>query len=185
MNRRDFLLGSGALAASSIGMPVALAGTPNYKWQTLMAYHDRKLNLVRGAESFSGTYWTPQDGLLVKPYVQVCALLRDVKAARIEQISTGVLEILFCIQTWLRHSGVNTPIHVLSGYRTKLTNAGIEGSARASLHMQGRAIDVWVPGIPTAVLANMALAFEGGGVGYYPSKKMIHIDDGNYRLWKG
>jgi uncharacterized protein YcbK (DUF882 family) len=55
--------------------------------------------------------------------------------------------------------------------------------ARHSLHMQAMAIDIRVPGIPTARLRDAALALRRGGVGYYASSNFVHVDVGRIRRW--
>jgi len=52
-----------------------------------------------------------------------------------------------------------------------------------SLHLQGRAIDVRLPGTPLADLRDAALSLRGGGVGYYPREQFVHLDTGRVRTW--
>ena len=49
--------------------------------------------------------------------------------------------------------------------------------------MQGKAIDIQVPGIDTVELRNAAVAMKAGGVGYYPEENFVHIDTGPVRYW--
>ena len=49
--------------------------------------------------------------------------------------------------------------------------------------MQAMAIDIRVPGIPTAQLRDAALALRRGGVGYYAASHFVHIDVGRFRRW--
>ena len=87
------------------------------------------------------------------------------------------------------HASLDTdePLHLLSGYRTPATNAKLrqrsKGVAKYSLHMEGRAADIYVPGIPTRTLQQAALAMEAGGVGYYARSGFVHIDTGRIRNW--
>ena len=48
--------------------------------------------------------------------------------------------------------------------------------------MQAMAIDIRVPGIPTA-LRDAALALHRGGVGYYAASDFVHVDVGRVRRW--
>ena len=57
------------------------------------------------------------------------------------------------------------------------------GVARHSLHMRAMAIDIRVPGIPTAHLRDAALALHRGGVGYYAASDFVHVDVGRVRRW--
>jgi uncharacterized protein YcbK (DUF882 family) len=57
------------------------------------------------------------------------------------------------------------------------------GVASKSLHMQGMAIDIRIPGRPLAGLRDIALAAQAGGVGYYPASDFVHVDVGRVRRW--
>jgi uncharacterized protein YcbK (DUF882 family) len=76
---------------------------------------------------------------------------------------------------------------VISGYRSPKTNEALratrEGVAKHSLHMQARAIDIRLPGTPTAQLRDAAIAMGRGGVGYYRDLDFIHVDTGPVRRW--
>jgi hypothetical protein len=49
--------------------------------------------------------------------------------------------------------------------------------------MEGHAIDLRVPGVPTARLRDAALSLQAGGVGYYPVSQFVHVDVGPVREW--
>ena len=49
--------------------------------------------------------------------------------------------------------------------------------------MEGKAIDLRLPGVPLADLRDAALASRVGGVGYYPHDKFVHVDTGDVRSW--
>jgi len=51
----------------------------------------------------------------------------------------------------------------------------------ASLHIQAEAIDIRLPGVPTAVLRDAALNLHRGGVGYYRASDFVHVDVGRVR----
>ncbi len=57
------------------------------------------------------------------------------------------------------------------------------GVAKRSLHMQGRALDIRLTDVATSDLRAAALELRGGGVGYYPESKFVHIDTGRVRFW--
>ena len=73
------------------------------------------------------------------------------------------------------------------GYRSPQTNAALRrhssGVAEHSLHLQGRAIDVRLPGFPTRKLRELALGMGRGGVGFYPQPDFVHLDNGRVRYW--
>jgi uncharacterized protein YcbK (DUF882 family) len=84
--------------------------------------------------------------------------------------------------------GSKRPFEVISGYRCPATNANLRqtrsgGVAKRSLHMEGRAIDVRLPGVPLAELHEAALSLRGGGVGFYPRDQFVHLDTGRVRNW--
>ena len=77
---------------------------------------------------------------------------------------------------------------VISAYRSPATNANLRSSraggvTKNSLHMQGRAIDIRLPGVPLAALRLAALSLRAGGVGYYPKDGFVHVDTGAVRSW--
>ena len=84
----------------------------------------------------------------------------------------------------------DTPFHIISGYRSPVTNASLRtkggahtGVATQSLHMVGKAIDIRVPGVKLDDLRGAARSLKLGGVGYYPSSNFVHVDTGRVRFW--
>ena len=57
-----------------------------------------------------------------------------------------------------------------------VTIYGSEGVAVHSLHIEGKAIDISMPGRTLAQLRGAALAQRSGGVGYYPKTGFVHVD---------
>jgi len=139
-------------------------------------------NLHTG-ESLSTTYW--QDGRYLPGELdRVNYILRDFRANEIKPINPALLDLLVRIQHRL---GTAEPFQVISGYRSPLTNAMLhangEGVAVHSLHIEGKAIDITVPGRSLAELRAAALAQQAGGVGYYPRTGFVHVDTGRVRFW--
>lgn len=118
-------------------------------------------------------------------YAQACSLLRDVKANQEVQMNLVLLDILCGVQGWFRAYGVDKPLVINSGYRTKHTNDNTEGSAKNSMHLYGAAADIWMPGVPVDSIAKLGLYLKGGGVGFYPSRNFVHVDSGRLRTWRG
>jgi uncharacterized protein YcbK (DUF882 family) len=56
-------------------------------------------------------------------------------------------------------------------------------AAKNSLHVQGQAIDIQIPGVHPKMVRQAALQLEYGGVGYYPRSKFVHLDSGPFRHW--
>ena len=96
-----------------------------------------------------------------------------------------LLDILCGVQGWFRAYGVDKPLVINSGYRTKHTNDNTEGSAKNSMHLYGAAADIWMPGVPVDSIAKLGLYLKGGGVGFYPSRNFVHVDSGRLRTWRG
>jgi uncharacterized protein YcbK (DUF882 family) len=90
---------------------------------------------------------------------------------------------LAVIRTVAQRAGFSGKATINSGYRTLKTNSSLEGTARNSLHMAGRAIDLTFEKVPPSQLVGCALALQIGGVGQYPG--FTHIDSGNLRTWHG
>lgn len=111
--------------------------------------------------------------------------LRDHYSGDIGHIDPKLHDLLHAVRTVL---GTAEPFHVISGYRSPATNDRLQrtrggGVATRSLHMDGRAIDVRLPGVPLTDLRDAALSLRCGGVGYYAHEKFVHIDTGRVRRW--
>ena len=81
----------------------------------------------------------------------------------------------------------NGEIDIVCGYRTPWSNNWLRqhghGVALHSQHMEAKAIDIRIPGVPTAQVRDTALAMRRGGVGYYASSNFVHVDVGPVRHW--
>lgn len=146
---------------------------------------DRALSFynTHTSESLRITYWT--GGRYVPDALkEVRYLLRDHYNDRQHHIDPQLLDLLYGLRTKV---GANKPIHVVSGYRSPETNAILrlnsDGVATKSLHMEGKAIDIRVPGVRLSQLRRAALTLRRGGVGYYPSSDFLHMDTGPLRIW--
>lgn len=114
-------------------------------------------------------------------------LLRDFRANQAAPIERGVIDLVHAVTQRLDSNAV---VEIISGYRSPDTNAllrrtGGGGVAKRSLHMDGRAIDLRIPGRDLAKVRKAALSLQGGGVGYYPGQQFVHIDNGRVRQWAG
>ncbi len=81
------------------------------------------------------------------------------------------------------------PIQIISAYRSPATNAMLRrrssGVARFSQHMQGHAMDFFIPGVQLEQIRFAGLRLQRGGVGFYPTSgsPFVHLDVGNIRYW--
>ena len=112
--------------------------------------------------------------------------LRDHYSGEVGQIDPQLLHLLHHVR---RELGVQTPFQVISGYRSPKTNATLRntrsgGVAKRSLHMEGQAIDVRLPGVPLAELREAALSLRLEGVGFYPRDRFLHLDTSRVRNWQ-
>lgn len=111
-------------------------------------------------------------------------ILRCHATGEVSVIDVRVLEHVNLVQKKL---GGDREIHIISGYRSPEYNAMLVRSGRRaaknSLHMQGQAIDLQIPGIHPKVIRQAALELGFGGVGYYPRSKFVHLDSGPFRSW--
>ncbi|HTN48125.1 MAG TPA: DUF882 domain-containing protein [Burkholderiaceae bacterium] len=143
----------------------------------------RSLWLRRGSEELRATYWTAAGGRDQDQYLQLCWLLRDIRADRVFAMDRGLLDTLAGMQAWLRQSGVDAPIEVHSGYRTSRTNNATEGAALNSRHVIGQAADISVAGVSSVKLAGLSSVLGHGGTGFYVGRGFVHVDTGDDRIW--
>ena len=88
-----------------------------------------------------------------------------------------------------REVGGTEPIQVICGYRSPGTNSMLRarssGVAQFSQHINGNAIDFYIPGVPLAKVRAEGLRLQRGGVGFYPTSgsPFVHMDTGTIRHW--
>ena len=111
-------------------------------------------------------------------------ILRDHRTNEIKRIDPRLLDLLCDIRSQAGHDAC---LHVISGYRSPRTNQMLSkrsrSVARKSLHMQGHAVDIRIPGLSIARLRKIAVDLGQGGVGYYPRSNFVHVDIGRVRAW--
>lgn len=175
---RRTLLKAG-LGAAVMGLP-ALARASELAPAGIrrVAFH----NLHTG-ESVDAVYWEKGD-YVPDALSAVDKVLRDFRTGETHPMARPLLDLL----TQLRaRTGVDAPFQVISGYRSPKTNEMLHktstGVAKRSLHMEGMAIDVRLPGVELAELRQAALEMKVGGVGYYPQSDFVHVDVGRVRSW--
>ncbi|HET6515764.1 MAG TPA: DUF882 domain-containing protein [Thermodesulfovibrionales bacterium] len=134
-------------------------------------------------ENLKTVYWS--DGTYVpQGLADVNAILRDHRTGEVKEIDTDLLDLLFNLKEKMGSAG---PFHIISGYRSPETNAFLnmisKGVVKNSLHIQGKAIDIRLPGRELKTLQRAALDLRRGGVGYYPGSDFVHVDVGRFRFW--
>lgn len=180
MRRRDFLR-AGLLWGAGMALP--LASTPAFA--KLREQKRRELAFVNlhTDETLKAVYWADGryrlDGLEA-----IDRVLRDHRTGDTYPIDVDLLDLLTHLG---RELGTTQPFHVISGYRSPATNHVLasvsDGVAHASLHVEGKAIDIRVPGRRLKTVRRAALSLQAGGVGYYPVDDFVHVDVGRVRWW--
>jgi uncharacterized protein YcbK (DUF882 family) len=111
-------------------------------------------------------------------------ILRCHHTGEIATMDPRVIEHINLVQKTLGGAG---EIHVISGYRSPEYNALLvkrsRRAARHSLHIEGQAVDFFIPGVRLREIRQAALKLQYGGVGYYPRSAFIHLDCGPFRSW--
>ncbi len=66
-----------------------------------------------------------------------------------------------------------------------MLRARSSGVAQFSQHVNGNAIDFYIPGVPLATVRAEGLRLQRGGVGFYPTSgsPFVHMDTGSIRHW--
>lgn len=119
--------------------------------------------------------------------VRLDQFLRDHYSGHIGHMDPQLYDLMFRLRKVL---AARAPYEIISGYRSPQTNELLRttrggGVARHSLHMDGKAIDLRLPGVPLAELRDAALELKAGGVGFYPGSNFVHVDTGRVRTWHG
>lgn len=112
--------------------------------------------------------------------------MRDWRKEQETQMDPHLFDLLWEVY---RDVDANQPIQIICGYRSPETNAMLRarsnGVARHSEHMEGHAIDFFIPGLPLAKIRAEGLKLQRGGVGFYPTSgsPFVHMDTGLVRHW--
>lgn len=203
VSRRDFLM-FGGMALLSPGLAfsgtksidgveafdeVSAAPPPktvlNSDRRVYQTSHPRTLWIRRGKDEFLLDVYTKEG------YSRLAWLARDIRAGDIVGTpDPRLVRQSVWVQDRLARHGYRRPLVMTSGLRMPHTNSTTEGAARASFHlpdenMKFKAFDFEVPGVPSSVLASVALSARDGGVGFYGDKGHVHIDSGQVRFWRG
>lgn len=184
---RTGLVSAAAITATSLA-PKAFAGfqlTPYNATATRANDAVRSLSFFQThtLEKSSVTFFRggefDAEGLKKASYI-----LRDHRTNEVKTIDPELLQQLYDLRTGF---GTHEPIHIISGYRSPATNAMLAaqsgGVAQKSLHMEGMAIDIRIPGVKTASIRDTAKDMKRGGVGYYAASDFVHVDTGPVRFW--
>lgn len=170
---KKFLTATGL--ALLLALPSALGASSDER--TLSFYH------THTGKELVVTYY--RDGeYLPEGMGALRSFLADWRNGKERDIDPLLMDILWDIQLKARH--VDT-YEVISAYRSPETNQLLRsqsnGVAKKSQHIPGKAIDVRLRGLETAVLRDTAISLKRGGVGYYRKSDFVHVDTGRVRRW--
>ena len=174
--RRRFLRhGAGLAVAAGLASPAWAARTESRALSFSHLHTNENLALVYAR----GEHYVP------RALENLNHFLRDHYSGEVGVIDPQLFDLLHLVR---RELGSQERFHVISGYRSPHTNETLRttrggGVARRSLHMDGKAIDVRLPGVALADLRDAAISLKAGGVGYYEREDFVHIDTGRVRNW--
>jgi len=182
LTRRQ-LCKSGLLALAGLTLPTSLLAQPLD--QILPHRQVSFYNTHTGESLHNIDYWADGD-YQAEALGAINHILRDHRSGEVAEIDPRLLD-----QLWLLNRRIDNrkPFSIISGYRSPQTNLQLRktssGVAKHSLHMDGRAIDIRLPGRNLNDLRRAALAMRQGGVGFYPQSQFVHLDTGDIRQWTG
>lgn len=170
MQRRAFLVSTGALLTSTLITPPKLWGINPPKV-------GRKLHLynIHTGEFFHQEFG---DGNHIFPEAQkeLEHFLRDWRTGDVHAMDPELINLVHALQKKMEclHA-----FDVISGYRSPKTNAALRlkshGVAQNSKHISGQAIDISSRN-RLHNLRDLAKSYKKGGVGYYPKQGFVHVD---------
>jgi uncharacterized protein YcbK (DUF882 family) len=112
--------------------------------------------------------------------------MRDWRKEKSTHMDPHLFDLLWEVY---REVGATQPIDVVCGFRSPETNAMLRarssGVAQFSQHINGQAMDFFIPGVQLEKLREVGLRLQRGGVGFYPTSgsPFVHMDTGTIRHW--
>ena len=170
IGRRHFLIG--AAASGSAWATGARAAAAPERWIWAQNHAGEEVALAyRAGDTYD-----------LAALAKLRHLFRDLREGAEGPLPPTLIDVLSVLQERWNYS---RPLLVGSGYRTRRTNASLEGAAPASFHLRGSAADISVKNIrPVDLgLAVWVLSQRFGflGVGLY--RGFVHVDIGPRRAW--
>ena len=155
--------------------PALLKGTGDF----------RSLSMVndKTGEWLKTVYWV--EGEYIPDALEaVNHILRDWREDLVYKMDPRAIDILSATQHLL---DCNEPFEVVSGYRTRKTNAMLRRRSRAvaanSYHIKGMAVDISMKTRSVRQISRAGLSLGAGGVGRYSRSQFVHLDSGPVRKW--
>jgi uncharacterized protein YcbK (DUF882 family) len=168
-----------AVAAPPVASPVARAAPVSHAPRWL------KLHNIHTQEKIEAVYF--EKGQYVPDAVQALdKVLRDYRTGDVYSMHPELFDTLAALA---QKTETKSHFQVISGYRSPRTNAMLHERsgqvAKRSLHMDGKAMDVYLEDVALDRVRAAALDLGRGGVGYYPVSNFVHVDVGPVRRWVG
>lgn len=178
--RRFLRLALAAVVAVTILVPpTTVTVTAASSDRTLYLHHTHTGETGRFTFKRNGQY---DQGVLK----QLNMFLADWRTKEPTKMDPALFDLLWSVY---QEVGASQPINIVSSYRSPKTNAMLakksSGVADSSLHMKGKAMDFFIPGIDLSRLRATVMRHQVGGIGYYPTSgsPFVHADTGNVRAW--
>lgn len=181
MSRRRLLTAGLGFAAAATLLPKSLLAAP-------FGAPERSINLynLHTGESLKTVYWA--DGQYqAEGLTAINKVLRDFRTGDVHPMDPQLMDVLNQVRALT--DSTTKQVHIISGYRSPQTNEMLhEASAKSgvathSMHMDGKATDIRIPGVDLGYLHKAAMSLKEGGVGFYPKSDFVHVDTGRVRYW--
>jgi uncharacterized protein YcbK (DUF882 family) len=138
---------------------------------------------IHTGESLTTEYWA-EGNYLPAALTRISHVLRDHMANETCPVDPALLDILHRLG---RAIDTREALHVHAGFRAPSSKdrliALMGGVPSRSLHLQGMAVDIMLPGCRPADLYRAARSLQLGGVGYHAAGGLVHIDSGPVQHW--
>lgn len=148
---------------------------------------DRTLYLHHTHTGETGTFTFKRNGVYDKAVLQQLNIfLADWRTKEPTKMDPALFDLIWQIYQEVH---ATQPVNIVSSYRSPKTNAMLRakssGVAENSQHIQGKAMDIFIPGIDLSTLRATAMRHQVGGVGFYPTSgsPFVHVDTGSVRAW--
>lgn len=145
----------------------------------------RHLALVneKTGEWLNTVYWAEGE-YIAEALAAIDHIMRDWREDIVHRMDPRTLDILSATHQLL---DCDEPFKVVSGYRTRKTNAMLRrrsrGVAKNSYHIKGMAVDVAMKTRSVRQISRAGLSLGAGGVGRYSRSQFVHLDSGPVRKW--
>jgi uncharacterized protein YcbK (DUF882 family) len=179
LSRRRLLLwaAAGTMTVALPGRGLASVLSPGLRERTLSFFNTHTEERLKVVYRAGGRY-------IPRALKAINRILRDHRTGEVIGIDSELLDLLYVLRKKL---GTGEPFHVISGYRSFRTNEMLRsrghGVVRNSLHLVGKAVDIYLPDCDLTALRDAAVEEQAGGVGYYPGPHFVHVDVGRVRTW--